>query len=49
MATLLFQCDLCHQLFKLHGGSLSSIPFGRMPQLVLDASNHRCPKKKEAA
>ena len=45
---LLFECESCGAFYKLHAGSLSSIPFARLPQLILQASQHKCPKREAA-
>lgn len=45
MATLFYQCDDCNQFFKLHSGSLTSIPFNKLPNKVLEATQHKCKRK----
>jgi len=47
MATIFYQCDRCHTVLTLATGELHSIPFNRMPQLVLEADRHRCSKKEK--
>jgi hypothetical protein len=48
MASIIYQCDSCHRLITLSKGSLASIPFNRLPNLVLEADSHKCSKKAAA-
>ena len=44
--TLQYVCDICGTIVIIHHGEMSRIPFGKMPQKILDASNHKCTKRK---
>lgn len=48
MATIIYKCDHCSGMYVLSSGSLASIPFNRLPQLVLKADGHKCIKKVAA-
>jgi hypothetical protein len=44
MAQLIYVCDQCSKMVVLTKGALVSIPFNRLPNLVLEADNHKCKK-----
>jgi len=46
---LLYKCGLCGTLVYLHKGEMSRIQFNKMPTLVLEANNHHCPRREQAA
>jgi hypothetical protein len=48
MANIIYQCGACHKMVTLSSGPLASIPFNRLPNLVLEAERHKCPKKEAA-
>ena len=48
MAQLIYLCDHCSKMVVLSRGSLADIPFNRLPNLVLEADNHKCNKKAAA-
>jgi hypothetical protein len=48
MAQLIYLCDDCSKMVVLTKGALVSIPFNRLPNLVLEADNHKCNKKAAA-
>ena len=48
MASIHYVCDHCSGVIVLSSGSLASIPFNRLPQLVLEADGHKCLKKVAA-
>jgi hypothetical protein len=48
MPALIYQCDTCHKNVILSRGALASIPFNRLPNLVLEADSHKCIKKEAA-
>jgi len=48
MPILMYVCDQCGSMLKLASGALHSLPFNRMPTLVLEASKHKCSKKESS-
>jgi len=48
MASIFYSCDNCSGMVRLASGALHSIPFNRLPQLVLEADKHKCIKKENA-
>jgi len=48
MAQIIYVCDRCSKMVVLSRGPLVSIPFNRLPTLVLEADSHKCSKKEAA-
>lgn len=42
---LIYECDACHKFIVIHRGDMSRIPFPKLPNLVLKASEHTCKRK----
>jgi hypothetical protein len=48
MAHIIFYCEACRQHFTLYRGDLISIPFGKLPEAVVRATEHQCTPKEAA-